>query len=235
MDKNRFAFRVKGFQKRNKNVDVLSFKFIDEKYFRPSVPIKWPNRIIRDFKDMRIGKIYTWSYYEPVTMDSLLFYDIHPVVLFCKTWFCENTGNRIIEGINLNFIPPKIRLQIMDIIHTKSKLIYQKDKTTKPPERGIIYPKDDYWDYLNLIIDKLVHTGYKFAIRRYIYKPKDAKLIQNIIMIPQAHWKYVASLNTYFLGRKGKKLIWKNIFDVYKEFQKFYLKQSNQKSKKKRN
>ena len=58
------------------------------------------------------GKIYTYEY-NPLYKDVLSFYDTRPII-FVNDVIKASTGNDIVRGINLNFIPEEIRVATLE-------------------------------------------------------------------------------------------------------------------------
>ena len=109
----------------------------------------------KEVDDIRSCKITMFEYY-PDKPDILSFYDLHPVIIPFGKFTAESTSNDIIEGINLMFLPPKIRKDMLDQI--SKYLIGNKG----------IRDDENYYEYLKYIFIKLRKTDFKFAIRRYI-------------------------------------------------------------------
>ena len=60
------------------------------------------------------GKIYTFSY-DPITKDQMQFFSYMPINLILGYKISE-TGNIIPYGINLSFIPPSVRIKVLDAV-----------------------------------------------------------------------------------------------------------------------
>tara|TARA_Y100000389_G_C17319784_1_gene442425 strand:- start:83 stop:700 length:618 start_codon:yes stop_codon:yes gene_type:complete len=107
------------------------------------------------------GKIHIFKY-DPKTKDKLAFYDKNPVVISLGS--TKGLDGRLEIGINLNFIPPKQKYFLMDLIW---KTYYSQIK--KSMGKGNVMPIDQdfvYYDY-KLLKKVLTKYGFGFAIRSY--------------------------------------------------------------------
>lgn len=149
------------------------YRYFNEKYFRPQPSDA--SKIILAFKDFHIGKIYTFSYNNPIYKDVLEFYDAKPIILVLSSEYNKNTKHHIITGINLNFIPYEIKKNVIQIIWTKfEKLIemdFNKQKKGKlGPFEPIFKPNYDYYGLLVYLLENIAKSNFKFAVRRYWWR-----------------------------------------------------------------
>ena len=94
------------------------------------------------------GKIYTFSY-DPITKDQMKFFSYMPINLILG-YKLSKAGNMIPYGINLSFIPPSVRIKILDAI-------------VRVWGNNIIKNNEE-------LIDKgLEGSGWEFCIRGYRY------------------------------------------------------------------
>jgi len=62
----------------------------------------------------KIGKIYTW-FYDPLTKDEMDFFSWCPLT-FIIGYKITSGGHLLPYGINLSFIPPSMRIKVLDTI-----------------------------------------------------------------------------------------------------------------------
>jgi len=218
------------------NASKNAWKCLDERYFniknkrvketeiddKGSIKIKRQSlsrrKDISDVYQFQNGRIYTFEYFEPKYKDDrkkLPFFDGRPIVLVINTFKAEGTGNLNMVGINLNLIPRKMRVTILNILLNK---LNKQMKTTEYDE--VLYHGDMY-EFLKLIIGKLYSSGFEFAIRSYIFNlmnrptyiyPDDWKMVclidsrdlinTTIESVYQSYWENRKKLN---LMKKNKK------------------------------
>ena len=150
----------------------------------------------------KFGKIYIFNYKNPITKDTMDFYDTNPVVFSLGS---TNTDKgKINIGINLNFIPYKYKVALMNDIFKKYKSFIneQQDKASNLPTKQRELP---------IIYDELKKTlGKKmmFAIRAY----KQDK-ISNIYIISYEKW-----IDAMFLKIEDiEKTNINNVYNLYKK------------------
>lgn len=163
--------------------------------------------------DYRFGYIYTFQY-KPLNEDVLSYYDRQPIVFFTnRNKFNKNEKSLVVDGINLNFIPVKIRIYILSVFKQYFDTIYQSGKITDIISSSKSSIESGYWqkmlDYL--IGNTILKTNYEFAIRPYCVSPKCMK---NLRIIDYEDWNLVATLNEKFI-------IGKSVSDIYSMYWKF--------------
>lgn len=119
-------------------------------------------------KQVPVMKFITFGY-DPKYASKLDFYDNVPVSLTMGHTPGAD-GNDNIIAINFSFIPRNIRMRILDEIVTAYMPIIDKNRkiVSKKPGRHsqLIHTQFDY-----TIAEKILYkSGFKFAIRSYIYK-----------------------------------------------------------------
>lgn len=152
--------------------DALFNEFIGKYWGSNTGKYGKPQESTKGLKNFLIGKIYTYNY-DPLHADDLDFYDINPIMLCLGQRHLED-GGVLQLGINLNFIPPRLRTQVLDIVFKKFRgpitdnlNDLNRGVTTSQRQLGIPY---------NAATLLLEGTGFEFAIRSYyrsrISKPK---------------------------------------------------------------
>ena len=173
--------------------------------------------------DYRFGYIYTFQY-RPLNEDVLSYYDRQPIVFFTnRNKFNKNEKSLVVDGINLNFIPVKVRIYILSVFKQYFDTIYQSGKITDIISSSKSSIESGYWqkmlDYL--IGNTILKTNYEFAIRPYCVSPKCMK---NLRIIDYEDWNLVATLNEKFI-------IGKSVSDIYSMYWKNTKKQSKLEAK----
>lgn len=111
------------------------------------------------------GKIYTFSY-DPITKDQMQFFSYMPINLILGYKISE-AGNMIPYGINLSFIPPSVRIMILDsIIRVWGNNIMKNNEELI--DKGLPTQSEIPMDY-DAAKKLLEGSGWEFAIRGYRY------------------------------------------------------------------
>lgn len=141
------------------------------KYWNGNTKHGKPQETTKGLKNLIPGKIYTFNY-DPKHADELDFYDTQPVMLCLGQRILED-GGVLQLGINLNFIPFKLRQGLLDIVYKKFRGIIfdnlndlERGSTTSQRALPINYAK------ATLLLEG---TGFEFAIRSY-YRSRMSKL-----------------------------------------------------------
>lgn len=143
----------------------------------------------KDMKRSRIitpmvqGKIYTFTY-DPKTKDALSFYDKQPIILSLgKSKKIKNLD----LGINLNFLPQKYKLHLLNVIYKYNTTIINKSfennqklaRSGKDPNPNKEYPLNCDYDLIKKLLPKELH----FALRSY-YRGRR----KNVVMFSYNSW-----------------------------------------------
>ncbi len=119
---------------------------------------------------MQEGRIYTFQY-DPITKDKLDFYDNNPISLIIHHVPAKGGKGWNALGINLSYMPPKIRTKILDKIW---QVFYNKgikanqDDIFKGKKNVSATKYADTLDY-DRCVKILKNSGFEFAIRSYRY------------------------------------------------------------------
>jgi hypothetical protein len=161
-------------------------------------------------KPFKPGMIYVFKYIKPKLAEELPWWDKNPVVLALDPTDAKND-----LGINLNLLPMKVRIELLDAVYTLSKSFIEKQKTGSTAENANLQkpiPKFTY-DGAKKFLEKF---GYEFAIRQYIPKLKSKQTV-----VAYERWSYIAICNLLEPGFSGPKIpineqVLKKQFDEYK-------------------
>jgi hypothetical protein len=128
------------------------------------------------------GKIYIFRYEHPKTMERLEQWDANPVVLSLGRIDSSDVG------INLNYLPYKAKLQILDKIY-KSFLPKIEEQQAKAPAQAKKQKPILSFD-ANTILAFLNKAGLGYAIKRYV-----TNLRKSTKVVSAEGWKYVPLLD----------------------------------------
>lgn len=123
----------------------------------------WLKRYINGHRYQGIllqGHLYMFNYLEPKTEEHLEYFDTSPLILSFGTYMA-NTGNLVEYGVNLHFLPLKVRKAFMSDIFDLFKKRY-KGKMYSDKPRQI---NEFTWEQLKPFVDKYCID---FAVRSYI-------------------------------------------------------------------
>jgi hypothetical protein len=145
------------------------------------------------------GKIYTFDY-DPIYKDILSYYDRKPLIFVNNTFKAESTGNDIVTGVNLNFLPELARAQALDVFWQNFKADVQKsedmaadNKINLSINKIIGFFKD--WISVLKVYNGSGGLGYQYAYRNYAISQ-----IRGIRYIEYNHWEMVPFLTPQFFN-----------------------------------
>ena len=137
-----------------------AWRWYDDTYIKRIEPTREPEP---DLLSITPGRIYTFSY-DPITADKLRFFSYRPINLILGNKI-TNAGNLIPYGINLSFIPPTVRIKIMDeIFRIFGDEIIQPNIERIEAELPVITDLPLLYDVAQFI---LKGSGFEYAIRGY--------------------------------------------------------------------
>lgn len=157
------------------------------------------------------GKIYTFQY-DPVHKEFLDYYDKRPIILCCGEWVAESTGNSILTGINLNFLPEIARVNTLEYYYNavKADIDAAYKKTTDTDQVSFIKRAltalQDIVQSFN-IFNKAGKIGYQFAMRNYII----GQNMRSATIIEYDDWQWIPFIQT-------KEIVGKSLGEIYGEY-----------------
>lgn len=155
--------RIKKWKDEHGNDPELAFKIFHRKYIKGNT-----GRSISNVGQLQAGKIFTFDYKEPVTVKKGEYYDERPVILYVKNWFCNNTKNRLIMGLNLNFLEQYVRQDLLKTVYYRWRELYQKDGTTLGNK--VLFSGDTFLGILRQMLTRKDYKKYvEPALRQYIW------------------------------------------------------------------
>lgn len=154
------------------------------------------------------GRIYTFQY-DPLYKDVLDYYDKRPIVFVHGVVKAKN-GNDILVGINLNFLPEKVRVTVLEYFYQQFKNDFAKSNDVVGKitiiQRAIQFLKN--WLGIQKIFDDQAKVGYQFAFRNYIISPARMK---GVTLVENTDWAYIPFLQT-------KDIVGKGLNEIYSEY-----------------
>jgi hypothetical protein len=115
------------------------------------------------------GKIYTFQY-DPLYKNRLDFYDTRPIIL-CHDVFRAENGNDIVVGVNLNFLPEKIKVGTLEVFYDNFKGDIEKGEQAASKKSLFISSRliTQLRNWLSTVkIFSSSNINYSFAYRQYI-------------------------------------------------------------------
>lgn len=192
--------------RRQSNINFLN-KYIKNKSEDNPFKLK-ESAISKQSKKIIPGKIYTFTY-DPLYKDSLAYYDTRPIVLLQST-SVAGTGNNLVSGINLNFLPEKIKISILDQFFRLFKKEIQKDEE-KIWENKLSYIIGainffTQWLQTKLIFERHPNVNFSFAYRNYI-----TDRMSNLRIIEYDDWAILPFL-------ESKEIVGASLYEIYTEY-----------------
>lgn len=139
--------------------------------------MKNPMRVFDKTGSPTIGEMYMFTY-DPKYKETLPFYDMYPLVFPLEFY-----GNGFL-GLNLHYLPPVARAQLMDSL----KKIANNDKYNETTKLNISY------DVLSRYSKQF--SGFQSCIKRYLYAHVRSPFHQvsasdwdKAVMLPLQRWK----------------------------------------------
>ena len=149
-------------------------------------------RKINNISKLKPGKVYFLNYnhkFQKALEKDGSFHDSHPLFLMVKKYKAK-TGNLVMMGLNLGYLPPYVRQELLKSIYSKWKAKYDEEGTTG--KNVHITSGNNFYHVLSQLMKKFEHDAFKFAIRSYIC---DMQHIQSCRMVAFADWTKVSLMN----------------------------------------
>jgi len=149
----------------NTEVTMSTVTYRNQQWFEKNyiTRIEDPKEINNRILPLEIGKMYTFAY-DPIYKKELDFYDFMPINLIMG-YILTKKGRMNPYGINLSYIPPKVRIAVLDTI---VKLF--RTQIIKP---NMVRISENNWNLKQLpltydVAKRILHnSGFEFAIRSY--------------------------------------------------------------------
>jgi hypothetical protein len=206
------------YQKNNKKTSFRkdAYPFFNDKYFKD------PNNAgfflfdtneraqVNKQKLFLPGRIYTFQY-DPLYKDKLDYYDKRPIV-FVHGVTTSKTGNQILVGINLNFLPEQVRVTVLEFFYQQFKGDYKKSNDVIGKitiiQRAIQFLKN--WLTTLQVFNDQAKVGYQFAFRNYIISSSRMK---GLTLVENTDWEFIPFLQTKDVVGVGIDKIYQDYYD----------------------
>lgn len=145
----------------------FSFKQLIEvdarKYSNPITLNTWIKKYAKQHQYYGIllqGQLFYFTYNDPLTKDSLEYYDTTPLVLSFGAYFA-NTGNIVEYAVNLHYLPKSVREAFLIDVFNMYRNMYKGEMHSSKlrPINAVT------WETLKVFVDKY---GIDFAVRSYL-------------------------------------------------------------------
>jgi hypothetical protein len=189
------------YQKNTKKTNFRkdAYPFFNEKYFEDPRKVGFflfdtnEREQVNKQKLFIPGRIYTFQY-DPLYKDKLDYYDTRPIV-FVHGVMTSKTGNQILVGINLNFLPEQVRVTVLEYFYQQFKNDYKKSNEVVGKitiiQKAIQFLKN--WLVTLQVFNDQAKVGYQFAFRNYIISPRHMK---GLTMVENTDWEYIPFIQT---------------------------------------
>jgi hypothetical protein len=179
-----------------------NLNWFNDFYFERNVPkTSYPEYSKSQFKFV-VGRVYTFFYFDPKYKEELDFYNAVPVGIFVG--YNKKSGHPMF--LALQFIPPKIRVEILDKIaeYNLSSIIKASEIIRKSgfSERKLDTTYYDFKKYLQ-------KSGFEFAIRSYIL----TRIQSRPMVITFWDWWRLCTFSGQFMRKK-------HIISIYNAYKK---------------
>ena len=151
---------------------------------------------ITNMKPEYLGSLVSFSY-NPKWKEKLPYYDTFPLVIPINIY---DDG---FLGLNLHYLPPSLRSQLLDEAYKEVH-----DKITKKKKSNERYTREEFVALLRFaqsLESRLMRNNYyKPCIKRYL----TTHLTSPIIIIPPEEWGFTLMLPTERFVKKSKEFVW---------------------------
>ena len=165
-------------------------KWFEDNYMRKINDPKEPNFKILP---LEIGKMYSFAY-DPIHAGELDFYDNMPMNLILG-YIITKKGRLNPYGINLSYIPPKIRTNILDVIVRLFRTQYISPNIARISEENFNLKR------LPMTYDvakRILHnSGFEFAIRSY----RNSQFRSKPLIITYEDWWRPCTFTSHFIQK----------------------------------
>jgi hypothetical protein len=163
-----------------------TYQYFNDKYIKSPFQNYWIIEQTERFKAKALrffmpGRVYTYQY-NPAGVDALDFYDKRPMVYIIGEYVSKSSGKHIVQGVNLNFLPEKVKARFIDTAYRIFGDAYKVADEMSDEDRLVSMMQINNlvtnWYFMSLNFDKNAKIGLSFAIRNY-----EIKRILNPVLI----------------------------------------------------
>lgn len=191
-----------------------AYEYFNDKYIKNPFENYWIIEQTERFKARQLrffmpGRVYTYQY-DPEGVDVLDFYDRRPMVYIIGEYVSQSTGKHIVQGVNLNFLPERVKAKFIDTAYRIFGDAYKvademsdEDRLTSMMQINQLVTN---WYFMSLNFDKNAKIGLSFAVRNY-----NVKRIMNPVLIEVEDFEMIP----YFVPKEMMKLPIGGIYALY--------------------
>lgn len=191
-----------------------AYEYFNDKYIEAPFQNYWIIEQTERFKAKGLrffmpGRVYTYQY-DPEGKDILDFYDKRPMVYIIGEYISKSTGKRILQGVNLNFLPEKVKAKFIDtayrIFGDAYKIADEMSDEDRLASMMQINNLVTNWYFMAINFDKNAKIGLSFAVRNY-----DITRIKNPVLIEVEDFEMIP----YFVPKEMMGLPIGGIYALY--------------------
>jgi len=161
-----------------KNKSILrkeALTFFENKYYKnpfeaESIFDSEERKLVRKLNFFLPGRIYTFNY-NPVYKNQLDYYDLRPMTYVIGEYISKETGLRIMQGINLNFLPERAKVSFLNSVFNVFGKSYEYGEKLSEQERISFMPEIQKfltnWKFMEDVFNTRYRVGIEFAVRNY--------------------------------------------------------------------
>lgn len=156
-----------------------------------------PDRMFKD-KDNRqrdkvqLGKLYYFKY-DAIHKEELPYWDQYPLVFFFDAFKSEKNGKSYLLGLNLHYLPPKMRLALFaELVKIRSEKRFRKNTKLKMT-----------WSYLATMSK---HNLVRPCVKMYRVDHIKTRFVQ----VPADEWEIVIPLQLSVFKKASRQQVWKD-------------------------
>ena len=153
------------------------------------------------------GKIYTFDY-DPINKDVLSYYDKRPLI-FVHSTYKAGTGNDIVTGVNLNFLPEEARIHALDLFWQNFSNDIQKSEDKAENNKIYLALNKIVSFFKNWVSVLKVYNGGGGLGYQYAYRNYAVSHIKNPRYIEYNHWEMIPFLNPKFFNGASVQEVYK--------------------------
>jgi|TARA_R110002074_G_scaffold317811_1_gene488260 hypothetical protein len=157
-----------------------------------------PNKILNDgmrTKRLLPGRMYMMRY-NPINKQTLPYYDMFPV------FFCMDVQDKYFSGLNLHYLPPLYRAELMDALYPFVIAPQTKGVDIGTTIRTRLSPRVDY----EFMKKRRPMMSFKPTWKRYNKKA----VIGNFMYVPPVAWDSVMMLPIQRFRKAGINKVWRD-------------------------
>jgi hypothetical protein len=191
-----------------------TYQYFNDKYIKAPFENYWIIEQTERFKARGLrffmpGRVYTYQYI-PEGANILDFYDKRPMVYIIGEYISQSTGKHIVQGVNLNFLPERVKAKFIDTAYRIFGDAYKIADEMSDEDRLVSMMQINNlvtnWYFMAMNFDKNAKIGLSFAVRNY-----DIKRVMNPVLIEVEDFEMIP----YFVPKEMMGLPIGGIYALY--------------------